>query len=150
MAITNVFTPASASNKVIGFWQSVGVPARGASLYEALHTGLPFEVYSNLAKVSGIEKSELASATVIASATLQRRAKAGKFNRDESDRLYRFAEVYKSALDLFEGEGDDATRWLRNPVRGLGNKRPIDMLSTSAETEAVLNLIGRLEHGVFA
>ncbi|NRB25353.1 antitoxin Xre/MbcA/ParS toxin-binding domain-containing protein, partial [Shewanella sp.] len=106
--------------------------------------------YGNLAKVSGIEKSELASATVIASATLQRRAKAGKFNRDESDRLYRFAEVYKSALDLFEGEGVDATRWLRNPVRGLGNKRPIDMLSTSAETAAVLNLIGRLEHGVFA
>ena len=150
MAITNVFTPASAANKVIGFWQSVGVPARGASLYEALHTGLPVEVYGNLAKVSGIEKSELASATVIASATLQRRAKAWKFNRVESDRLYRFAEVYKSALDLFEGEGVAATRWLRNPVRGLGNKRPIDMLSTSAETAAVLNLIGRLEHGVFA
>ncbi|GGI75735.1 antitoxin [Shewanella hanedai] len=150
MTTMNVFTPTSSAKKVMSFWQLVGVPARGASLYAALHNGLPFEVYAKLAKISGLEKSELANATVIASATLQRRAKAGRFNKDESDRLYRFAEVYKSALDLFEGNNSDASKWLKNPVRGLGDKRPIEMLSTSAETEAVLNLIGRLEHGVFA
>ncbi|NRD74083.1 DUF2384 domain-containing protein [Shewanella sp. VB17] len=150
MTSINVFTPTSSANKVLSFWQLVGLPARGTRLYTALHNGLPFEIYAKLAHISGLEKSELANATVIASATLQRRAKAGKFNKDESDRLYRFAEVYKSALDLFEGHAKDASTWLKSPVRGLGGKRPIEMLSTSAETEAVLNLIGRLEHGVFA
>jgi putative toxin-antitoxin system antitoxin component (TIGR02293 family) len=147
MNTLNVFKPTTQIN---GFWQQVGFPSRGIRLYQALHDGLPFDVYSKLAKISGLEKAELAKATVIPSATLQRRAKAGKFNRDESDRLYRFAEVYKTTLDLFEGDYGAATQWLTNPVRGLGEQRPIDMLATGAETEAVLNLIGRLEHGVFS
>ncbi len=131
------------------FWHEVGMPARGAKLYEALHQGLPYSVYNQLSSMSGLDKKELAKVTVIAPATLQRRAKAGHFNPDESDRLYRFAEVLKAAKDLFEGDMAAAKIWLSKPVRGLSNRRPVDMLATSAETEAVLDLIGRLEHGVF-
>ena len=147
MDTANVFRP---SAKPTGFWQKIGVPSRGASLYKALHDGLPFTVYSKLSKESGLGKSELAKVTVIASATLQRRAKIGRFNTDESDRIFRFAEVFNAALVLFEGDKKAAKNWLKKPVHGLGNKLPLEMLSTSAETKAVLNLIGRLEHGVFA
>jgi uncharacterized protein (DUF2384 family) len=35
-------------------------------------------------------------------------------------------------------------------VQGLGGARPAEMIATSAGTDAVLDLIGRLEHGVFA
>ncbi len=72
------------------------------------------------------------------------------FKRDEGDRLYRFAEVYKNAVDLFEGDRQRANTWLLNPVRGLGGQRPVEMIATTAGAEAVLDLIGRLEHGVFA
>jgi len=147
MSLTNVFKP---SPKQEGFWQQIGIPSRGPKLYKVLHEGLPFSIYGKLAKISGLERTELACAAVIASATLQRRSKSGKFNTDESDRLYRFAKVFKAALDLFEGEQKTTTNWLKGRVHGLGNKAPIEMLSTAAETEAVLNLIGQLEHGVFA
>ncbi|MEZ8192598.1 antitoxin Xre/MbcA/ParS toxin-binding domain-containing protein [Vibrio sp. 1F279] len=43
-----------------------------------------------------------------------------------------------------------ANHWLKHPVRGLGNKRLIDMLSTAEDTMVVHNLSGRLEHGVFS
>ncbi|RJG42454.1 type II RES/Xre toxin-antitoxin system antitoxin [Motilimonas pumila] len=132
------------------FWREIGVPARGEKLYQALHQGLPFSVYNQLSALSGLDKKELAKVTVIAPATLQRRAKSGHFNQVESDRLYRFAELLKAAIDLFEGNSEQAKLWLTQPVRGLGQRRPIDMLATSAETEAVMSLIGRLEHGVFA
>lgn len=132
------------------FWQQVGIPARGALLHDALHQGLPFSVYTKLLAMSGLERGELAQATVIPKATLQRRAKAGNFSREESDRLYRFAEVFNSALALFEHDEAQASSWLKTPLAALANKRPLDMLTTTAETEAVLNLIGRLEHGVFS
>jgi len=132
------------------FWKVIGVPSRGARLHEALRNGLPFSVFRKLSGLSGMDKKTLATVTVIAPATLQRRAKAGRFSQDESDRLYRFAEVLKAAGDLFEGDMAEATKWLNSPVRGLGGRRPMEMLATSAETEAVLDLIGRLEHGVFA
>ncbi|MEX5670013.1 antitoxin Xre/MbcA/ParS toxin-binding domain-containing protein, partial [Pseudomonas neuropathica] len=38
--------------------------------------------------------------------------------------------------------------WLTSPVRGLGSKRPLEMLGTRVEANAVLDLIGRLERGV--
>ena len=132
------------------YWDTIGVPARGGSLYKALHKGLPYSVIGKICEVSGLDKSTVVSTTDIAQATLQRRAKRGSFNKDESDRLYRIAAVYKATLDLFSGDQESAKQWLVHEVRGLGGKRPIDMLSTSAETEAVLNLIGRLEHGVYA
>ena len=112
--------------------------------------GLNFTVYKKLVAASGLEHKELARYVAIPPATLQRRAKAGQFNVDESDRLYRFAEVLNAASELFEGDNERARQWLLNPVRGLGGRRPLEMIATSAETEAVLDLIGRLEHGVFA
>jgi len=133
-----------------GFWKTVGIPARGAGLHRALREGVPYVVYKQLVSVAGLEHQELARYLVIPPATLRRRAKAGRFKVEESDRLYRFAEVLKAAIDLFEGDRERAVHWLSNPVRGLGDRRPVDMLATSAEVEAVLDLIGRLEHGVFA
>ncbi|MEX5688941.1 antitoxin Xre/MbcA/ParS toxin-binding domain-containing protein [Pseudomonas silesiensis] len=37
--------------------------------------------------------------------------------------------------------------WMRAPVRGLGWKRPLDMMRTRVETKAVFDLIGQLERG---
>lgn len=59
-----------------------------------------------------------------------------------------FDKVFQTALALF-GSEEAVNHWFKQPVRGLGNKRPIDMLSTVEDTKIVLNLIGRLEHGVF-
>ncbi|WP_100551017.1 type II RES/Xre toxin-antitoxin system antitoxin [Caedibacter taeniospiralis] len=132
------------------FWAFVGMPSRGQDLYQAIHNGFSCDVFSKLAVISGLEKKQLAEITTIPSASLNRRFKSGFFTEAESDRLYRYAEVYKATLDLFEGHNEKAKSWLQTSVAGLGGKRPVEMLRTSAETEAVLDLIGRLEHGVFA
>ena len=74
-----------------------------------------------------------------------RRAKTGRLNTVESDRLVGLIAVFEQALSLFE---DDVSAATSSPVRGLGSRRPIDMLCTRVETNAVLDLIGRLERGV--
>ncbi|MBD1227967.1 type II toxin-antitoxin system Xre/ParS family antitoxin [Xenorhabdus griffiniae] len=130
-------------------WKAVGIPSRGAKLHQALREGMPYAVYTKLAAVAGLELKELAKYVAIPQATLQRRAKLGRFKTDESDRLYRFAEVLKAATALFEGDTERACQWLLNPARGLGGRKPVEMIAISAEAEAVLDLIGRLEHGVF-
>lgn len=132
------------------FWDSVGIPSRGEKLYQAIHDGFSCEVFSKLAAISGMEKNQLAKITTIAPASLSRRYKSGFFTEAESDRLYRYAEVYRAALSLFEGNNQKTHHWLTSPITGLGGKKPIEMLRTSAETRAVLDLIGRIEHGVFA
>jgi len=133
-----------------GFWGKLGIPPRGATLHAALRKGVPYQVYVELAAMAGLEQKVLAQYVAIAPATLQRRARSGRFKTDESDRLYRFVEVLKAATDMFEGDEEAAREWMRKPVRGLGGRRPVEMVATSAEAEAVLDLIGRMEHGVFA
>jgi len=130
------------------FWACLGLPSRGAELHEALHRGFPYQVFRRLAELSRLDRKELARVTAIAPATLHRRSKAGRFSPDESDRLYRFAQVFKSSLDLFDGDEAAASHWLTHPVQGLGHRCPVEMLTTSAETQEVMDLIGRLEHGV--
>ena len=50
------------------FWQKVGIPMRGQRLYDAIRVGLPYAVYDNLARVSGMDKKMLAEITTIGNA----------------------------------------------------------------------------------
>ncbi len=131
------------------FWETVGMPSRGPELYQLLHEGLPYTVFNTLADLSGLDKKKFAEVITISPASLQRR-KGKRFTAQESDKLYRYARLYKAAEELFEGDKLATRAWLNKPVQGLGHRRPIDMLATSAEMEAVLDLVGRLEHGVFS
>ena len=136
--------------KKVSVWELTGIPERGVKLHEAINQGLPFEVYHRLAEISHMDKSEIARILHLAPATLQRRAKQKKFNVEEGDKIFRLTEMIHAATELFEGDIEKANAWLQNPVRGIGGKRPVDMVVTSAQTKDVLDLIGRLEHGVFA
>lgn len=113
-----------------------------------LHLGFSFDVYEQLSCVAGMKIAELATIADISPATLSRRRKVGRFSTDESDRLYRIAQVLHAAIVLFEGDEQQAKCWIKSPLLGLNFKAPIDMLRTHAETDAVLAFIARLEHGV--
>jgi putative toxin-antitoxin system antitoxin component (TIGR02293 family) len=65
----------------------------------------------------------------------------------ESDRLVAIVAVFEGALVLFEKDSDATAQWMRTPVQGLGSKRPLEMMATRIETQAVFDLIGRLERG---
>lgn len=65
-----------------------------------------------------------------------------------SDRKIRYEIALAAAIELFEGSRPSAERWLRAYVRGLGAK-PVDLLDSNDGLQKVLNIIGRLEHGIF-
>ena len=85
---------------------------------------------------------------ILSSSMLTRRAKAGRFTSAESDRLYSLTNVLRAANDLFGGDTKAVGRWMTTPDRGLGFKAPLAMLDTRVETDSLLGLMGRLEHGV--
>jgi putative toxin-antitoxin system antitoxin component (TIGR02293 family) len=127
----------------------LGLPKRGSELHRRLHQGFEYKFSIDLLKHLQITQKEFYSILNFAPATIKRR-KGGRFTTEESDRLYRLAEIFNAAIELFEDDEERARKWLNHPVKGLGGERPVDMAITSAETEAALDLIGRLEHGVFS
>ncbi|MHC8376444.1 antitoxin Xre/MbcA/ParS toxin-binding domain-containing protein [Pseudomonas sp. MDT1-16] len=55
--------------------------------------------------------------------------------------------VLNATLELFEGDLSAAREWRKSPARGLNSRLPLDMTSTWVEAQAVIDLIGQLEHG---
>jgi putative toxin-antitoxin system antitoxin component (TIGR02293 family) len=68
--------------------------------------------------------------------------------RRMNDKKDRLEAITKAALEFFNDD-EAAQRWLNHPVRGLGDKRPIDMINTDENASIVLNLMGCLDHGMF-
>jgi putative toxin-antitoxin system antitoxin component (TIGR02293 family) len=129
-------------------WMTLGLPSRGTSLHDLVHEGLPFEFLERIASVLQMQRVDISTAICVSPSTMARRAKAGRFNAIESDRLVALIAVFENALTLYEDDVAAAKDWMSTPVRGLGSKRPLDMMRTSVETEAVIDLIGRLERAV--
>lgn len=129
-------------------WMTLGLPSRGTRLHDLVREGLPLEFLDRIASLLQMQRGDISKAICVPPTTLARRAKAGRFNTVESDRLVALIAVFEEALSLFENDVATATEWMRTPVRGLGSKPPLDMMGTRVQTRAVFDLIGRLERGV--
>ena len=86
---------------------------------------------------------------VVPEATLRRVRKAGKaLSRQLSERLYEVGRVVDAVSRAYHGDRDAIEAFLNRPHPLLDGETPFDMArSSSAGTEAVLNLIRRAEAG---
>ncbi|RAI70845.1 toxin-antitoxin system, antitoxin component [Pseudomonas fluorescens] len=66
----------------------------------------------------------------------------------ESDQIYALVTLLNAAIELFEGDPFAVRQWMKSPARGLNSRAPLDMMATRLETQAVIDVIGQLEHGV--
>lgn len=132
-------------------FQRLGMLPRDTRLIEAIHSGFPVSVVERLAEELGTAQKTLLQIAHITPATLTRRRRAtpARLSVEESDRIYRIAAAYRSALQLFEGDGSAARAWLTEPARALGGASPLQHLDTEAGADEVQDLIGRLEQGVY-
>ena len=58
-------------------------------------------------------------------------------------------EVMAAALALFEGDRQMAESWLSKPLPAIGNEIPTDYIDSPERAKQLLDIIGRLEHGVW-
>ena len=57
-------------------------------------------------------------------------------------------KVFDRANSIFK-DTDKAMRWLNTPCLALGGQIPSLLLNDASGVELVLNMLGRIEHGVF-
>jgi putative toxin-antitoxin system antitoxin component (TIGR02293 family) len=120
------------------------------SIVRLVRAGFSFKSLSDFQKATELPWSEISRFVAIPQRTLTRRQTEGKLQPDESDRVWRASNIFAMAVDLFEGDIAAARKWLQTPQAALGGESPLDFASTEVGAREVENLIGRLEHGVFA
>lgn len=117
-------------------------------MIEHLKQGLPATSFDRLRQRLNITDNTLARIVHIPRRTLDRRRSAGRLKTDESERVFRIAQVNDMAVRVL-GSQKKAESWLKKPARGLGGKIPLEYADTNLGALEVINLLGRIEHGVF-
>tara|TARA_R110000868_G_scaffold326528_2_gene587535 strand:- start:2688 stop:3134 length:447 start_codon:yes stop_codon:yes gene_type:complete len=138
----------SLSSTPSDFWAQLGVSRQSGELIKQVREGFAFSTLTRLATLSRFSTHELAKMIGLSCYALRHARQLGRLSTLQSDRLVQVARVIGAACDLFEGDQVSANQWLMTAQRGLGGCRPVEMLATGVEVEAVLDLIGRIEHGV--
>ena len=120
-----------------------------AELIQLVRRGLPARTIDAVAKAVELTQAELSATLAIPERTLIRRKKESTLSTDESAKLVRVARVVQRAIEVF-GDRASALDWLKAVNRALDNVTPLSLLDTDLGAEAVLDTLGRIEHGVFA
>ena len=113
-----------------------------------VRAGLPASFLDRLRDTLDVTEAQLASVVGIPRQTLVRRRLRGVLRRDEGDRAATVARVFNAALAYFEGDREHALEWLKHPNPALAGETPLQRVDTATGAEDVLDLIGRLEHGI--
>ena len=89
-------------------------------------------------------------ALVVPKRTLARRKAANEpLTIEETDKALRLERIAAQAERVF-GAPEKAHRWLRKPKRTLQGETPVAYLATEAGARVVEEMLGRIEHGIFA
>ncbi len=115
----------------------------------AIRRGIPSSAVDALTAFLLVSQTEFSDALDIPVRTLVRRKGEGLLNSEESAKLVRVARVIQRAEEVFD-DPDSARDWLKSANTSLSGETPMSLLDTEIGAEAVIDTLGRIEHGVFA
>ncbi|OIQ49357.1 hypothetical protein BerOc1_01282 [Pseudodesulfovibrio hydrargyri] len=102
-------------------------------------------------QLTGLTQRDLTEKLGLSTRTLQRNLKEKKrLSPEKSDRLFRLQKLTSAALDLFDGNVMAMQQWIKTPLPVLNGESPISYSDTEPGAQFVLDLIDRLENGVFS
>lgn len=136
--------------KFMGGASVVGSPQSDFEFIEIIRQGLPSKVIKCIVESSAVSEDVIYKSLRIAKRTVARRkASATRLKASESELIYRFSRVLVTATDIL-GDRDKARQWLLAENRALNGVRPIDLLDTGIGFEDVMDVLHRIEFGVYS
>ncbi len=144
-------TPQERIIEVLGGAKSIGLK-RGqdeTSLKGQVRAGLRFSALESLQQRYQITQAQMRELIDISERTLARRKIEKTLSKAESDRLYRVARITAYAEEVL-GSAEAATAWLKTPIPALGHETPLSLLDTDEGSQQVINILGRIEYGVYS
>ncbi|MFD1064021.1 antitoxin Xre-like helix-turn-helix domain-containing protein [Winogradskyella litorisediminis] len=111
--------------------------------------GLPKSVIVTISELLGISMEKMSDLIHISHRTIQRKKPEDLLNVYSTEQILEIAEVISKGVEVFNSI-DIFTKWLHQEIRYLNYQKPLDYLDTSFGTKMVLDILGRVEHGVYS
>ena len=118
-------------------------------LYELGKEGIPKRALLDLAHNTNMSLRTISHILHITERTLQRKRDSDLLNESISEHVIQIAEVYSRGNEVFDSV-DDFQTWLNTANKALGNRKPVELMSSRYGAQMILDELGRIEHGVFS
>ena len=129
--------------------ESLDVPREALNVHLWIVAGVPADIIHQLAALVETDVGVICKLAGISHSTVTRRLRADTpLSISQGVRVYGVVLALDAALSLQEDDALRALSWLHRPARGLGGVAPATLLTTQMGVQAVVELVGRIEHGV--
>lgn len=150
---TSVFTPRSRAHPhTKGIMAALSLSSTPVKAHTQISNGLRVTIIRDMANNTHLDELFICKLAGVDRTTYHRRLRQPDkpFSVEQGTRIYAVARVLDAATRLFNGNIEKAVAWLNQPAKALGGFKPAEMLTTGSGAEAVIDLIGRIEHGVIS
>ncbi|MNJ14624.1 hypothetical protein D3C77_88540 [compost metagenome] len=152
----NVGTAYTPPKKLVGqpddLLATLSLPKQAVEVHMKLLAGFSYDIVTKLSFRTQIDEKTICQLIDVNYLTFSRRKMEDKktLSTEQSVRLYTFIRTLDALLKLYNGDVSFSIQWLKSPSRALGGEMPLEMLSTPPGVEAVMDLIGQIEHGIIS
>ena len=133
----------------LGGAEVLGIEASSeADLARLVQRGLPLAVLDQV-EAAGFSKLEIDRLIIPHRTRSHRKNKRQPLSLDESDRVVRLLRIQSLAEDVFAEPGN-ASRWLREPLRMLDDKAPLELARSESGARLLKQLLATIDSGAAA
>ena len=112
-------------------------------------SGVSKKIMSNVAKRMLLTNTELVNLLPVSQRTIQRLAQNDSVNPAVSEHVIQLAEVTATGIETFN-DTQDFNAWLHEPCLALNHHRPIELMDTIMGCKMVIDVLGRIQYGVYS
>ena len=129
--------------------EGLGIPRDPLGAHQWIVAGVAPDILYRLAELMKTDVGMVCQWAGISRSTLARKLRiTAPLSISQGARVYGVVQALNAALSLNKNDTAKALSWLNRPAWGLGGVAPATLLNTPMGVQAVVNLVGRIQHGV--
>ena len=145
----SVYQPSTQASSAPTLMTTLNIPQDPLSAHLWIIAGVAPGIIHRLAELMNTDSGLICRLAGISRSTVARKLRIGAtLSISQGTRVYGVVQALDAALSLNKNDTAKALSWLNRPAWGLGGVAPATLLNTPMGVQAVVNLVGRIQHGV--
>ena len=145
----SVYQPSTQASSAPTLMTTLNIPQDPLSAHLWIVAGVAPGIIHRLAELMNTDSGLICRLAGISRSTVARKLRIeAPLSISQGARVYGVVQALNAALSLNKNDTAKALSWINRPAWGLGGVAPATLLNTPMEVQAVVNLVGRIRHGV--
>ena len=145
----SVYQPSTLASSAPTLMTTLNIPQDPLSAHLWIVAGVAPGIIHRLADLMNTDSGLICRLAGISLSTVARKLRIeAPLSISQGARVYGVVQALDAALSLNKNDTAKALSWINRPAWGLGGVAPATLLNTPMGVQAVVNLVGRIQHGV--